>query len=140
MRRILLTLYALLISVVVIALLYLVNPYVTEFPKTATIILALSMLTSFGTRVRSMLEISILWPMIKIADGKSKLFSVCPFVFLIALLVAIVIPWLNGVSDFNIWHWISSIAFTMFNFETFYAFIGATLRIYNTADEVEQEC
>ena len=131
MKKILLTIYAIAVSIVIITLLYFVSPVVTEYPKTTTIILALAMLTSIGTGVRSMLEIGILWPMAKITNGISKYFFACPLIFFLAMLVAIVIPWLNGISGFTVWNWISSIAFTAFNFETFYAFVGATRRMYN---------
>lgn len=139
MKRILLAIYASTVSAAIISLLYLLSPYVTEYPKVMTIILALAMLTSVGTGTRSMIEMGILWPMAKIANGIGKSFFACPFIFLAAMLMAIALPWLNGVSGFNAWRWISSIAFTMFNFETFYAFIGATLRMYNCDKETEYE-
>lgn len=137
MKELLLAIYALAVSAVIITALYFVSPYVTEYPKVTTIILALAMLTSVGTGARSMLEMGILWPMAKIANGSSKSFLTCPFIFLIAMLIAVVLPWLNGVSDFNAWCWISSIAYTLFNFETFYAFVGATRRMYNCDNETE---
>lgn len=33
-----------------------------------------------------------------------------------------------------IWHWIAAITFAMFNFETFYAFVLATLGAYNAVN------
>lgn len=139
MKKLLLAIYALAVSAVIITALYFVSPYVAEYPKVTTIILALVMLTSVGTGARSMLEMGVLWPMTKMANGISKSFLTCPFIFLVAMLIVVVLPWLNGVSDFNVWRWISSIAFTLFNFETFYAFVGATLRMYNCDDETEYD-
>lgn len=136
MKSIILAIYAIAVSAVIITLLYFVSPYVTEYPKVTTIILALVMLTSVGTGVRSTLEMGILWPMAKIANGIGKsFFGACQFIFFAAMLMAVVLPWLNGASGFNAWRWISSIAFTLFNFETFYAFIGATRRMYNYDSE-----
>lgn len=140
MKSIILATYAISMSAVILALLYFASPYVVEFPKVTIVILALVMLTSLGTAIRSMLEMGILWPMAKIANGFAKSFLACPFIFLSAMIVAVVLPWLNGVSDFNVWSWVSSITFTMFNFETFYAFVGATLRIMRNCDnETEYE-
>lgn len=130
MKGLILSAYAAVSSAVILLLLYLVSPYVVEFPKIAIVVFVLTMLTRVGTGVRSMIEIGILVPMIKIARSGGKPFFACPFIFLAALLIAVALPWLNGVSDFNVWRWISSIAFTMFNFETFYAFVCATLRVY----------
>lgn len=139
MKSIILAIYAITVSAVIITLLYFVSPYVTEYPKVTTIVLVLAMLTSVGAGVRSMIEMGILWPMAKIANGICKSFWACPFIFFSAMLMAVVLPWLNGASGFNAWRWISSIAFTMFNFETFYAFIGATRRMYNCDSETEYE-
>lgn len=139
MKILILASYALCVSFVVLALLYFANPYVVEFPKTSFVILALAMFTSIGTGVRSMLEMGVLLPMIKITKGNNKPFLACPFIFLVAMLIAIVLPWINGVSDFNVWNWISSIAFSLFNFETFYAFVCATLRMYKCGSETEYE-
>lgn len=105
----------------------------------ATFILALSMFTSVGAGARSMLEMGILWPMTKITNSLGKSFFVCPLIFLVSMLVAIALPWLNGVSGFNAWCWASSIAFTLFNFETFYALVGATCRMYNCDNEAEYD-
>lgn len=138
MKSIILTIYAICVSATIIAFLYFVSPYVTEHPRVMTIILALAMLTSIGAGTRSLIEMGIILPMAKIANGNAKYFVACPFIFLAALLVAIVLPWLNGVSGFNAWRWISSIAFTMFNFETFYVFVCATLRMYNCDSEIER--
>lgn len=116
MKRLLLTIYAIAVSAGIITLLYIVSPYVTEYPKVATIILALAMFTSVGAGARSMLEMAILWPMAKIANGINKSFLVCPFIFLAAMLVSVTLPWLNGISGFGVWGWGSSIGFTLFNF------------------------
>lgn len=139
MKRLLLATYAMIVSAVIITLLYFVSPYITQYPKLTTIILALAMLTSVGTGTRSMLEMGILWPMAKMANGISKSFLICPFIFLVAMLIAVILPWFNGVSGFDAWRWISSIAFTLFNLETFYAFVGATRRMYNCDNETEYE-
>lgn len=128
-------------SAAILAILYLVSPYVIEYPKATIAILALAMLTSVGAGIRSMLEMGILWPMAKVANGIGRFFVACPFIFLVAMLIAVTLPWLNGVSGFNAWRWFSSIGFTLFNFETFYSFISATLRIYNCESETEmKEC
>lgn len=139
MKRLLLAIYAITVSAVIITLLYFVGPYVTEYPKVSTIILALALLTSVGTGVRSMIEMGILWPMAKIANGVDKSFWACPFIFVVATLIAVSLPWLKGVSGFNAWCWISSISFTLFNFETFYALVGATRRMYSCESETEFE-
>ncbi|WP_289756012.1 hypothetical protein [Muribaculum intestinale] len=139
MKSIILATYAISVSTLILVLLYFASPYVVEFPKVTIVILALAMLTSLGTGVRSMLEMGILWPMAKIVNGIAKSFLACPFIFLTAMLVAVALPWLNGVSGFNVWSWVSSITFTMFNFETFYAFVGATRRMYNCDNETEYE-
>ena len=131
MKIVLSTLYAVIVSAIIIMLLYFASPYIIEYPKIATIILAVLMLSSIGTGLRLMIEIGILMPMLKITNGRTKAFMLCPVVFGIGMLAAIVIPWLNGVSYWNAWNWIASIVFTMFNFETFYAFLGSTLRVYN---------
>lgn len=135
MKTLLLTLYSIVVSIAVLALLYFVNPLVIEYPKTSLAMLALLMLTSFGAGARSMIEIAILNPLIKIANGQTKVFLSCSMVFATGLLISLVIPWLNGVSGFNVWNWLASIGFTLFAFETFYAFVGASLRIYNTDAE-----
>lgn len=139
MKSIILAIYAISVSIVILALFYLASSCVVEYPKVTIVVLALAMLTSVGTGVRSMLEMGILWPMAKIANDKAKSFFACPFIFLTAMLASVALPWLNGVSGFNAWHWVSSIAFTMFNFETFYAFVGATRRMYNCDNESEYE-
>lgn len=139
MKSIILATYSMSVSAVILVLLYFTSPYVVEFPKVAIVIFALAMLTSIGTGIRSSIEMGILWPMAKIANGIAKPFFACPFIFLIAMLVAVALPWLNGVSEFNVWRWVSSIAFTMFNFETFFAFVGATWRMYNCDSETEYE-
>ena len=139
MKKFLLAIYAVVISAVIVALMYAIKPYVVEYPKAAMIILLLLLFSSFGAGARSMIEMGILWPMAKIANGIGKSFFTCPFIFLAAMLVATALPWLNGVSGFNAWRWISSIAFTLFNFETFYAFVGATRRMYNCDRETEYE-
>ncbi len=131
MNKVLSTLYAIFVCAIIITLLYLVAPYVVKHPKTATIVLAVALLSSLGAGLRSMIEIGIMRPMIKIANGKTKSLVFCPIVFVAGLLASIAIPWLNGISAWNVWNWIASIGFTLFNFETFYAFIGATLRVYN---------
>lgn len=131
MKTLLSTLYALLMSTIVIMLLYFVAPYVVEYPKTATCILVVLMLSSIGTGLRSMIEIGLLKSMLVIANGRNKSFVFCPIVFILGLLAAIIIPWISGVSSWGVWHWIAAIAFMLFNIETFYAFIGATLRAYN---------
>lgn len=125
------------VSIAVLALLYYFNPLVIEYPKISLAILLLLMLTSFGTGARSMIEMAILNPLIKITNGQTKVFLSCSIVFAIGLLISLVIPWLNGVSGFNVWNWLASIGFTLFVFETFYAFVGASVRIYNTDKEFE---
>lgn len=137
MKRVFLMLYAILVSVVLVSLLLLCNTYILEYPKITIAILGLLMLTSIGCGVRSMIEMAILWPMIKITDGKSNSFKYSTVIFAIFMVLAIVIPWINGVSTFSVWNWISSIAFTMFNFETFYSLFGATLRIYRTDEQFD---
>lgn len=139
MKSIILAIYAISVSAVILALLYFASPYVVEYPKASIVILALAMITSVGAGARSMLEMGILWPMTKVANGIGKFFGACPFIFLAAMFMAVALPWLNGVSDFNAWRWVSSIAFTLFNFETFYAFVGATRRMYNCDSETEYE-
>lgn len=139
MKSIILAIYAISVSAVILALLYFASPYVVEYPKTTIVILALAMVTSVGTGARSMLEMGILWPMAKVANGIGKFFWACPFIFLVAMLMAVALPWLNGVSEFNAWRWVSSIAYTLFNFETFFAFVGATRRMYNCDSETEYE-
>lgn len=131
MKTLLSTLYALLVSTIVIMLLYFVSPYVVEYPKTAICILVVLMLSSIGAGLRSMIEIGLLKPLLVIANGRNKSFVFCPIVFILGLLAAIIIPWISGVSSWCVWHWIAAIAFMLFNFETFYAFIGASLRAYN---------
>lgn len=137
MKTLLLTLYSIVVSIVVLALLYYVNPLVIEYPKKSLAILLLLMLTSFGTGARSMIEIAIMYPLIKIANGQTIVSLSCSIVFAIGLLISLVIPWLNGISGFNIWNWLTSIGFTLFAFETFYAFIGASVSIDNTDREFE---
>lgn len=137
MKILILTIYSIVLSCAVLAVIYFVNPLVIEFPKIALAILILLMLTSFGTRTRSLIEMAALYPMIKLADGRSKLFLSCTIIFSIGLLIALVVPWFNGVSTFNVWNWLASIGFTMFVFETFYAFIGASLRVYNANNGIE---
>lgn len=131
MKTLLSTLYALLVSTIVIMLLYFVSPYVVEYPKTAICILVVLMLSSIGVGLRSMIEIGLLTPLLVIANGRNESFVFCPIVFILGLLAAIIIPWISGVSSWGVWHWIASIAFMLFNFETFYAFTGASLRAYN---------
>ena len=135
MKTLLSTIYAVIVAAVIIFLLYLVAPYVVEYPKIATLILALLMLSSIGAGLRSIIEMGILMPMLKMTKNDTKSFVLCPAVFGLGLLAAIAIPWLNGVSEWGAWQWIASIAFTLFNFETFYAFFGAALRAYNTEDD-----
>ena len=135
MKTLLSTIYAVIVAAVIIFLLYLVAPYVVEYPKIATLILALLMLSSIGAGLRFIIEMGILMPMLKMTKNDTKPLVLCPAVFGLGLLVAIAIPWLNGVSEWGIWHWIASIAFTLFNFETFYAFFGAALRAYNSEDD-----
>ena len=135
MKTLLSTIYAVIVAAVIIFLLYLVAPYVVEYPKIATLILALLMLSSIGAGLRSIIEMGILMPMLKMTKNDTKSFVLCPIIFGLGLLAAIAIPWLNGVSEWGAWQWIASIAFTLFNFETFYAFVGATLRAYNTEDD-----
>lgn len=132
MKTLLSTIYAVIVAAVIIFLLYLVAPYVVEYPKIATLILALLMLSSIGAGLRSIIEMGILMPMLKMTKNDTKSFVLCPIIFGLGLLAAIAIPWLNGVSEWGAWQWIASIAFTLFNFETFYAFFGAALRAYNT--------
>lgn len=134
MKTLLSTIYAVIVAAVIIFLLYLVAPYVVEYPKIATLILALLMLSSIGAGLRSIIEMGILMPMLKMTKNDTKSFVLCPIIFGLGLLAAIAIPWLNGVSEWGAWQWIASIAFTLFNFETFYAFFGAALRAYNTED------
>lgn len=131
MKTLLSTFYAVIVAAVILLLLYLVAPYVVEYPKIATLILALLMLSSIGTGLRSMIELVILMPMLKMTKNDTKSFVLCPIVFGLGLLAAIAIPWLNGVSEWGVWQWIASIVFTLFNLETFYAFFGATLIVYN---------
>lgn len=135
MKTLLSTIYAVIVAAVIIFLLYLVAPYVVEYPKIATLILALLMLSSIGAGLRSIIEMGILMPMLKMTKNDTKSFVLCPIIFGLGLLAAIAIPWLNGVSEWGAWQWIASIAFTLFNFETFYAFFGAALRAYNTEDD-----
>lgn len=135
MKTLLSTFYAVIVAAVIIFLLYLVAPYVVEYPKIATLILALLMLSSIGAGLRSIIEMGILMPMLKMTKNDTKSFVLCPIIFGLGLLAAIAIPWLNGVSEWGAWQWIASIAFTLFNFETFYAFFGAALRAYNTEDD-----
>lgn len=135
MKTLLSTIYAVIVAAVIIFLLYLVAPYVVEYPKIATLILALLMLSSIGAGLRSIIEMGILMPMLKMTKNDTKSFVLCPIIFGLGLLAAIAIPWLNGVSEWGAWQWIASIAFTLFNFETFYAFFGAALRAYNTVDD-----
>ncbi len=134
MKTLLSTIYAVIVAAVIIFLLYLVAPYVVEYPKIATLILALLMLSSIGAGLRSIIEMGILMPMLKMTKNDTKSFVLCPIIFGLGLLAAIAIPWLNGVSEWGAWQWIASIAFTLFNFETFYAFFGAALRAYNSED------
>ena len=131
MKTTLTTIYAIFVSVVIVLLLYIVTPFVTEYPKTATVILALFMLTSIGTGLRSLIEVGILTLMLKIAHNNTKHLVLCPVVFGVGLLAAVVVPWIYGISDWGVWQWIASIVFTLFNLETFYAFMLATLRVYN---------
>ena len=135
MKTLLSTFYAVIVAAVIIFLLYLVAPYVVEYPKIATLILALLMLSSIGAGLRSIIEMGILMPMLKMTKNDTKSFVLCPIIFGLGLLAAIAIPWRNGVSEWGAWQWIASIAFTLFNFETFYAFFGAALRAYNTEDD-----
>ena len=137
MKTLLLTFYSIVVSIVVLTVLYFVNPLVIEYPKKALVVLLLLMLTSFGASARSMIEMAILYPMIKFADGQSKIFLSCSIVFAVGLLVSLTISWINGVSGFNVCNWLASIGFTMFAFETFYAFLGASVRIYNTDNEIQ---
>lgn len=137
MKTLLVTLYSIVVSIAVLALLYYVNPLVIEYPKISLAMLLLLMLTSLGTGARTTIEIATLNPLIKIANGQTKVFLSCSIVFAIGLLISLVIPWLNGVSGFNLWNWLTSIGFTLFAFETFYAFVGASVRIYNTDTEIQ---
>lgn len=136
MRRIILAIYAIIVSAAIIALLYVARPYVVEYPKEAIIILEFVMLSSIGARIRTMLEAVFLLPVVKIVNGDIKLYAICSFIFFMAILAAVALPWLNGVSGFDAWCWISSIVFTMFNFETLYAFAGATMRMYKFDDQL----
>lgn len=131
MKTLLSTLYALLVSTIVIMLLYFVSPYVVEYQKTAICILVVLMLSSIGAGLRSMIEIGLLKPLLVIANGRNKSFVFCTIVFIFGLLAAIIIPWISGVSSWCVWHWIAAIAFMLFDFETFYAIIAASLRAYN---------
>lgn len=132
MKTLLSTIYAIIVTAVIILLLYLLAPYVVEYPKISTLILALLMLSSIGAGLRSMIEMGVLMPMLKMTKNDAKSFVLCPVVFGIGLLAAIAVPWINGISNWGTWQWIASVAFTLFNFETLYAFFGATLRAYNT--------
>jgi len=109
---------------------------VIEYPKISLAILLLLLLTSFGAGARSALEMALLMPMAKLSNGNGNLYLPSSIVYSLGMLIAIIIPWLNGVSAFNVWNWIASIGFTFFNFETFYAFVGATLRMYNSRNEI----
>lgn len=136
MKQLLITIYALLISAAILVALYFVNPLVIEYPKISLAILLLLLLTSFGAGARSALEMALLMPMAKLSNGNGNLYLPSSIVYSLGMLIAIIIPWLNGVSAFNVWNWIASIGFTFFNFETFYAFVGATLRMYNSRNEI----
>lgn len=136
MKILILSIYSLVLSLAVLALLYLANPLVIEYPKASLAVLICLMFTSFGVGIRSKIEMAILYPMIKIANGKNKLFVCSPILFAIGLLIALVIPWLNGFAAFSVWNWFASIGFTLFVFETFYSFIGASWRVYNTYNEI----
>lgn len=134
MKTLLSTLYAVVVSAIIIMLLYFVAPYVVEYPKTAICVLVVLMLSSLGVGLRSLIEIGLLKPLLIIAKGRTKSFVFCPAVFIIGLLASIIIPWINGVSSWSVWHWIAAITFVLFNFETFYALVGATLRAYNAGN------
>lgn len=123
MKKVLTIFYTVFVCVTVLALLYFINPYVIEYPKISAVVLVLLMLTSVGAGIRSTAEVVTLIPIAKIVDGEDIPTSFCIIIFAVAMLVAIVIPWLNGVAAFSVWNWISSIGFTLFNFETFYSFI-----------------
>lgn len=131
MKTILTTIYAIFVSVVIVSLLYFATPYVTEYPKTATAILVILMITSIGTGLRSLIEIGVLMPMLKIAGNDAKCLALCPIVFGVGLLAAVAVPWIYGISGWGVWQWIASIIFTLFNLETFYAFILATIKVFN---------
>lgn len=134
MKTLLSTLYAVVVSAIIIMLLYFVAPYVVEYPKTAVCVLVVLLLSSLGVGLRSLIEIGLLKPLLIIAKGRTKSFVFCPAVFILGLLASIIVPWINGVSSWGVWHWIAAITFVMFNFETFYAFVGSTLRAYNAVN------
>lgn len=126
MEKVLSTLYAALMSIVVLALFFCASPHVVENPKVALVIFVLLLLSPIGAKLREAVELFILRPMSKIAKDNIKVLSFCPFIFGGGMLVAVAIPWLDGVEDWSVWNWLASIAFTAFNFETFYAFYLAT--------------
>ena len=126
MKKALSTLYAVLMSVVVLTLFFCVSPHVVEYPKVALVIFVLLLLSPIGAKLREAVELFILSPMSKIAKDDIKALSFCPFIFGGGMLVAVAIPWLDGVEDWSVWNWLASMAFTAFNFETFYAFYLAT--------------
>lgn len=126
MEKVLSTLYAALMSIVVLALFFCASPHVVENPKVALVIFVLLLLSPIGAKLREAVELFILRPMSKIAKDNIKVLSFCPFIFGGGMLVAVAIPWLDSVEDWSVWNWLASIAFTAFNFETFYAFYLAT--------------
>lgn len=139
MKGLLSALYSACVAAIIVSLLYLAARYVIQYPKAATIVLAVLMLTSFGTGLRSIIEFGVLSPLLKIANGQTKSLLFCPIVFLAGMLAAITIPWLDVVSDWGIWSWIASLGFTLFNFETFYALVSGTFRVLKADNEIESE-
>lgn len=134
MKNIFCVAYALFLSAAILLVLWLLFPVAISSPVIAAIVLLILCLTSLGAGLRSLVETVLLTPIAKLVNGDASQL-VASIVFGLAMLAALVIPWLGGIEGWKVWHWITAITYTVFSFETFYAFLLGVTRITKKEEE-----
>lgn len=124
-------LYALFISVLILACLWLVSPYVIASPKLSLAILVTLLIAPICAGLRSMLELWLIMPIGKMLINERQVPALLLGVFIVSMIAAVAIPWLHGISGWNVWTWLTSLAFAAFNFETFNALFGGCRRMFD---------
>ena len=114
--------YSLLISAILLAALWFLFPIAICFPKLATLILLVMLITPMGATARSYVEVKLLMPYVKLLMNNISKTPIL-VIFGLSLAVSLSFPWVHRFEGWKVWHWITAIAYTAYSFETFYSFL-----------------
>lgn len=129
MKQIIIGLYAMALSLVVLYLLWILQPMIIAHPKISAVVLFLIVPTSLAMMVRTLLGVTVLLPLGALIHKWNISPVAAYYIFILALLVGLVIPWINGIGGWGFWEWAASILYTVFIFETFFGFANGTIHV-----------